>query len=247
MTFSPQSRTIPVLLAVVSLCALLLFGCAQEPATTTEETATPPAAEPSMGGETTEPSEAPTTAQAEPSLLNPSSITEQAPEEYTARFETSKGVVRIQVTRSSAPLGADRFYALIKNGFYDGCRFFRVVPGFVVQFGLNGDPAINKVWREQQIRDDPVVRTNRRGTVTFATAGANTRTTQLFINLGANAFLDSQGFAPFGDVVEGMDVVESIYAGYGQEPDQGLITSQGNEYLEGQFPRLDYIETAAIE
>lgn len=195
----------------------------------------------------TEPGEAPSTAQVEPSLLNPSSITEQAPDEYTARLETSKGVIRIEVSRSSAPLGADRFYALVKNGFYDGCRFFRVVPGFVVQFGLNGDPAVNKVWREQQIRDDPVVRTNRRGTITFATAGANTRTTQIFINLGANAFLDSQGFAPFGTIVEGMDVVESIYAEYGQEPDQGLITNQGNEYLEAQFPRLDYIETATIE
>jgi len=236
-----------MLVSAAALCFLLLLGCAQE--TPSEEAAASPAEEPSAEGAVTETGDEAAPVGVEPSLLNPASIAEQAPDEYTVRMETSKGIVRIEVTRSSAPLGADRFYVLVKNGFYDGCRFFRVLPDFVIQFGLNGDPALNEVWRApaQQLRDDPVIRTNRRGTITFATAGPNTRTTQIFFNMAANAFLDSQGFAPFGTVVEGLDVVESLYAGYGEEPDQGLITNQGNEYLEKQFPRLDYIETATIE
>lgn len=180
-------------------------------------------------------------------LLNPAKLNEKAPDTYVVKLETSKGVVRIQVDRSSAPLGADRFYNLVKNGFYDGARFFRIVPNFVVQFGLNGDPAVNAKWEDARIKDDPVTRTNRKGAVTFATAGPNTRTTQVFINLRANAFLDQQGFAPFGQVIEGMEVIESLYAGYGEAPDQGLIRTQGNAYLTKRFPNLDYIKTATIE
>jgi len=168
------------------------------------------------------------------------------PARYQVRFETSAGVFVMDVTRAWAPRGADRLYELVRSGFYDGTRFFRVVPGFVVQFGLSGDPAASARWRDATIADDPVTQSNARGTVTFATAGPNTRTTQMFINYGDNRRLDGMGFAPLGVVVEGMDVVDRIYAGYGESPDQGLIESQGTAYLAAQFPRLDSIARATI-
>ena len=170
----------------------------------------------------------------------------KAPDTFNAHFETSAGAFTVQVTRAWAPVGADRFYNLVKNGFFDGTRFFRVVPGFVVQFGLSGDPAVSARWHTASIPDDPVAQHNTRGTITFATAGPNTRTTQLFINFGDNVNLDGQGFAPFGRVVDGMGVVDKIYSGYGERPDQGLIESQGNTYLASQFPRLDSIAKATI-
>jgi peptidyl-prolyl cis-trans isomerase A (cyclophilin A) len=182
----------------------------------------------------------------DPALLHPSTLTAKAPETYQVKFETTKGEVVINVTRAWAPLGADRFYNLVKHGFYNGAPFFRVIPGFVVQFGLNGDPAVNRVWQNANFKDDPVKQSNRPGTLTFATAGPNTRTTQLFINLGNNASLDSQGFAAFGEVTTGMDVVQKIYSGYGERPDQGAITSQGRAYVEKNFPNIDSIKTATI-
>ncbi|HEY6223174.1 MAG TPA: peptidylprolyl isomerase [Gemmatimonadales bacterium] len=170
----------------------------------------------------------------------------KAPDTYNARFETSAGAFTVQVTRAWAPLGADRFYNLVKGGFFDGTRFFRVLPGFVVQFGLSGDPAVSARWHVAAIPDDPVEQHNTRGTITFATAGPNTRTTQLFINFADNLNLDGQGFAPFGTVVDGMGVVDRIYSGYGERPDQGAIESQGNTYLASQFPKLDSIAKATI-
>ncbi len=169
-----------------------------------------------------------------------------AGKDFEVRFQTTKGEVVIQVHHAWAPRGADRFRELVKEGFYDGARFFRVVPGFVVQFGLNGDPKVNAKWRKRTIPDDPVLVTNRKGTVTFATAGPNTRTTQVFINLANNSRLDDMGFAPFGEVVKGMDVVEKINAEYGEKPQQPRIETEGNAYLEKEFPRLDYIKKAEI-
>jgi len=170
----------------------------------------------------------------------------KAPDTFNAHFETSAGAFTVQVTRAWAPLGADRFYNLVKNGFFDGTRFFRVLPGFVVQFGLSGNPMVSARWHTASIPDDPVEQHNTRGTITFATAGPNTRTTQLFISFGDNLNLDGQGFAPFGKVVDGMSVVDKIYSGYGERPDQGMIESQGNAYLASQFPRLDSIAQATI-
>ena len=166
--------------------------------------------------------------------------------DYKVRFRTSKGGILIQVHHAWAPKGADRFGELVASGFYDGARFFRVVPGFVVQFGLSGDPKLNARWKHENLRDDPVYMTNRRGTLSFATAGPDTRTTQVFINLADNQGLDSRGFAPFGEVVKGMDVVDRINAEYGQAPDQDRIEKEGNAYLKKEFPRLDYIEKAEI-
>jgi peptidyl-prolyl cis-trans isomerase A (cyclophilin A) len=180
-------------------------------------------------------------------LSDPASLNEQAPPVYKAKFDTSKGPFVIEVNRDWAPNGADRFYNLVKNGFYDNTRFFRVVPGFMVQFGINGDPNVAAAWRAANIKDDPVKQSNARGMVTFATAGPNTRTTQTFINFGNNDFLDNQGFSPFGKVVSGMDVVDAINSGYGEKPDQGLIQEHGNKYLEQVFPELDYVKTATIE
>lgn len=167
------------------------------------------------------------------------------PATYKVKFETTKGVFIVEVTREWAPLGAERFYELVQDKFFDGAGFFRVVPNFVVQFGLAADPAQTKRW-DKRMSDDPVIRTNRAGTLVFATAGPNTRTTQLFINLRSNQSLDSDGFAPFGAVVQGMDVVDSLYKGYGERPDQGAITTQGNVYLKANFPNLDFIKTARI-
>src|SRR2546423_8208150 len=181
-------------------------------------------------------------------LLDPQSseMGASAPGSFRVRFETSGGPFVVEVTRTWAPHGADRLYNLVRHGFYDGARFFRVVPGFVVQFGWWGRPAVSARWRPATIPDDPVTQHNGRGTLTFATAGPNTRTTQLFINYRDNRSLDGMGFAPLGRVVEGMDVVDHIYAGYGERPNQGQIEAQGNAYLAAQFPRLDSITRAMI-
>ena len=169
-----------------------------------------------------------------------------APATFRVNFDTSKGPVVIEVTRALAPNGADHFYTLVKPKYYDGARFFRVVPGFMAQFGLAASPAVTKTW-DVPIQDDPVKTSNVRGAVTFAqTSAPNSRSTQLFINFGNSAFLDNQRFAPFGKVVSGMENVDMIYSGDGEKPDQGRITAEGNAYLEKAFPRLDYIKTARI-
>jgi peptidyl-prolyl cis-trans isomerase A (cyclophilin A) len=175
-----------------------------------------------------------------------------APATFRARFETTAGDFVIEVHRDWAPHGADRFYTLVKSGYYDGVRFFRVLTGFMAQFGIHGDPQVSALWRERRIPDDSVRQSNTRGMVSFATAGPNTRTTQLFINFGDNGALDGMGFAPLGRVVEGMDVVDRLYAAYGEGaprgpgPDQGRVQSEGNAYLERDFPQLDFIKRAAL-
>lgn len=185
-------------------------------------------------------------------LGDPAALTEQAPATYKAKFDTPKGSFVIQVTRAWAPIGADRFYNLVKNGFFDDGRFFRVIPGFMVQFGLNADPALNAKWRVARIQDDRVTQSNTRGMVTFATSGPNARTTQVFINFDDNNRLDGMGFAPFGKVVSGMDVVDKLYSGYGegapngQGPNQNRIQTEGNAYLTQSFPRLDHVTKASI-
>jgi len=171
----------------------------------------------------------------------------EAPATFKVKFDTSKGPIEVEVHRAWAPKGADHFYQLVKSGFYDEARFFRVVPDFVVQFGLAADPAVTAKWNKP-ITDDPVKESNRAGTLVYATAGPNTRTSQLFINLGGNQRLDGMGFAPFGEVVgDGMNVVKQIYSGDAERPEQGAITSQGNAYLKAKFPKLDYIKKATIE
>jgi peptidyl-prolyl cis-trans isomerase A (cyclophilin A) len=195
--------------------------------------------------------QAPALAQA--NLANPASLTERAPATYKVKFDTSKGPFVVEVNRAWAPNGADRFYNLVKSGFYDNVRFFRVISGFMVQFGINGDPKLSSVWRTAAIKDDPVTQSNKRGFITFATAGPDTRTTQVFINFGDNAALDRQGFAPFGRIVSGMDVVDKLYADYGEGaprgrgPDQGRLQAEGNAYLSRDFGKMDYIKKATIE
>jgi peptidyl-prolyl cis-trans isomerase A (cyclophilin A) len=182
----------------------------------------------------------------DPALLQPATLKAKAPDVFEVKFATTKGDFVVQVTRAWAPLGADRFYNLVRHGFYNDASFFRIVPGFVVQFGLGGDPAVNKVWETATIKDDAVTQSNRPGYLVFATAGPNTRTTQLFINLGNNAGLDGQGFAPFGVVTSGMDVVQKLYSGYGERPDQHAITTQGKAYIDKNFPNIDSIKTATV-
>lgn len=180
------------------------------------------------------------------SLSNPASLKETAPETYKVKVTTSKGDFVLQVNRSWSPLGADRFYNLVRAGFFTDAYFFRIVKGFVTQFGIHSNPAISKAWRAANIPDDPVRESNKRGTLSFATAGPNTRTTQIFINLVDNARLDSMGFSPFAQVVEGMDVVDKLYDGYGEAPDQGMIQEQGGAYLKKNFPLMDNIKAAVI-
>jgi cyclophilin family peptidyl-prolyl cis-trans isomerase len=181
-----------------------------------------------------------------PALLKPAGLTEMSPDVFDVEFSTTKGNFTVRVTRSWSPLGADRFYNLVKNNYFDEAAFFRLVPNFIVQFGLSADPEVNRVWRSANIKDDPVTQSNKPGTLTFATAGPNTRTTQLFINYAHNHFLDKQGFSPFGQVTSGMDVVQKFYSGYGERPDQGAITSQGKAYLDKNFPNLDRITSAKL-
>ena len=175
----------------------------------------------------------------------------RAPDQYTVELDTTKGAIVIDVRRAWAPHGADRFYELVKNGYYTDVAFFRVIGGFMAQVGISGDPALNAKWREKTIPDDPVKASNTRGTVTFATSGPDSRTTQFFINFGDNSRLDSMGFAPFGKVQD-MAPVDALYDGYGEGaprgrgPSQALIQSQGNAYLRQSFPKLDYIKSAKI-
>jgi peptidyl-prolyl cis-trans isomerase A (cyclophilin A) len=171
---------------------------------------------------------------------------EKAPDHAKVRFETTKGNILIQLERDWAPIGADRFYTLVKTGYLNGDRFFRVVPKFIIQFGLSPDPKLTARWRQARLKDDPVRENNMRGTVSFATAGPGTRTTQLFINTVDNVRLDGSGFAPFGRVIDGMNVVDQIFGGYGEQPQQPRIEAEGNAYLEKEFPNLDYIKTATI-
>ena len=208
-----------------------------------------------------EPAPAAPTATTEESMYGPQNLldakhpklNEKAPATFKARFETNEGAFVIEVTRDWAPNGADRFYNLVRNGYYDGVRFFRVVDGFMAQFGIHGDPKVSAAWRNARIQDDPVKQSNTRGMVTFAMAGPNTRTTQLFISfVDRNSFLDDQGFPPFGKVVEGMDVVDKLYNGYGEGaprgkgPDQTRLQMEGNAYLEQSFPQLDHVVKATI-
>jgi len=189
---------------------------------------------------------------AQGNLGNPAALTEQAPATYKARFDTSKGVFVIDVRREWAPVGADRFYNLVKNGFYDENRFFRVISGFMVQFGINGNPQVSTPWKNAQIKDDPVKQSNKRGFITFATSGPNSRTTQVFINFGDNSRLDGLGFAEFGQVSTGMNVVDQLYADYGEGapqgrgPNQGRMQGEGNAYLTKDFPNLDFVRKATI-
>jgi len=206
------------------LWALLILagGCAGEPAAAT-------------------PSRAP-----DPRDPKDPEMSRTAPDVFRVRFETARGGFTVEATRAWAPRGADRFYNLARAGFFDGARFFRVVPGFVAQFGLPADPRLAAAWKTATFPDDPVKTSNARGTVTFATAGPNTRTTQLFVNYGNNARLDGMGFAPFAKVVDGMPVVDAIHAEYGERPNQGRIQSEGEAYLAQEFPRLDVIRSARL-
>jgi peptidyl-prolyl cis-trans isomerase A (cyclophilin A) len=188
-----------------------------------------------------------------PALLIPSLAREQAPEEFSVKFETTKGPVLIKVVRAWAPTGADCFFKLTKIGYFEDVAFYRAIEGFVVQFGISGNPEVNQEWANAKIKDDPVKASNKRGYLTFAMAGPNSRTTQLFINLKDNLDLDSQGFASIGRVTDGMDVIDSLYTGYGEMAPRGkgpkprVFNRRGNDYLRPLFPELDYIKSASIE
>ena len=223
-----------VFLAVLLPCTLL----AQAPAAKQTPAPAPKAATPTK---------APAPAAARGNLLDPSTLKAKAPDSFKVKFTTTKGDFIVQVTRSWAPLGADRFYNLVRGGFFTDAAFFRVLPGFVAQFGISARPDVARAWFNANITDDPVNHSNLRGTIVFATAGANTRTTQFFVNYGNNARLDSMGFSPFGDVIEGMStVVDQLYSAYGESPDQGAIQQLGKAYLDKSFPKLDRILSATI-
>ncbi len=191
---------------------------------------------------------------AAPTLKDPATLIEPAPDKFRVKFDTNQGTFVVEVTKEWAPRGATRFYNLVKNGYYNDTRFYRVVNQFMAQVGVSGDPAINSVWRNARIVDDPRKQSNERSYVAFAQGGTpNTRTTQIFVNMGDNKVLDSANFAPFGKVVSGMNVIEKLYSGYGdgppkgKGPDQSKIQTEGNEYLMKNFPKLDYIKTATLE
>jgi len=227
-------------IAMVLVLGASFLACAQTPAPKA------PAAKSAAAKGSTTKTGAAHAAAPRPSLLKPETLAAKAPAVFKASFTTTAGDFIVEVHREWAPLGADRFYNLVRAGFFTNASFFRVVPGFVVQFGLSADPAVNKVLHTATIQDDPVVQSNKRGSLVFATAGPNTRTTQFFINYADNARLDGMGFAPFGTVIEGMDVVDKIYPGYGESPRQDLITDQGDAYVKANFPDISRIKLAKI-
>jgi cyclophilin family peptidyl-prolyl cis-trans isomerase len=251
-------------LAALLFASVLAVGCkkteppAPPPPPPVQKVEPPPPAEPakpaappdSAPAKAAEPATPPPAGKA--ALMAPKSLTEQAPAKYKVKFATTKGEFVVEVERDWAPIGADRFYNLVKHGYYDDTRFFRVIKGFMVQYGIHGDPAVNDVWRDARINDDPVKQSNKRGNITFATAGPNTRTTQVFINYKDNDNLDGMGFAPFGKVVSGMKTVDALNGEYGEGapggmgPNQGRMQSEGNAYLQKEFAKLDYIKSAKL-
>jgi len=249
--------------ATMLAAGIILEGCtkseppAESTATQPPKTETPaqPATPPPAESKPASVTASAPTAPAQPArsyvkeLLAPAKLKEKAPETYKVKFDTTRGEFTVTVTRAGAPLGADRFYNLVKHHFYDNAAFFRVVPQFVVQFGINANPAVSAAWKHTEIKDDPVTQSNKRGAIVFATAGPNTRTTQVFINLKDNSRLDSMGFAPFGTVDgSGMNVVEMMYEGYGDSagPDQDQLEKQGDPYLLKGWPKLDHIKSATL-
>lgn len=186
--------------------------------------------------------------QLDPALLHPATLKATAPDQYEVTFKTTAGDFVVSVTRAWAPLGADRFYNLVKHGFFTDASFFRVLPGFVVQFGMSANPKVNAAWEKATIKDDPVTQSNHTGYLTYAKPSGppNSRTTQIFISLGENGRLDSDGFAPFAQVTSGMDVVQKLFSGYGESPDQAQIATQGKAYLDKNFPKLDHIISATV-
>lgn len=243
----------------ILLAAALGAGCGKkEPSSESQPAEKPQASAPAQPAPTTSTAPAPEAKSGapaavprgdDPSLLHPARLNEKAPEKYQVRFDTTRGAFTVTVTRTWAPLGADRFYNLVKHHFYDNAAFFRVVPGFVVQFGISSYPKVSTAWKHTEIKDDPVTQSNKRGYLTFATAGADTRTTQVFINLKDNQRLDGIGFAPFGTADgQGMNVVDMLYDVYGDAggPDQEQIEKQGAPYLKKGWPKLDYIKTATL-
>ena len=228
--FAMQATTTPAKPATQKPATSTAKPTAQKPATAKPATAKPAPPKPVSAA-----------------LRNPAALKEVAPATFNVSFVTTAGSFVVQVTRAWAPKGADRFYNLVKHGYYNDSRFFRVVPGFMVQFGINGDPKLQDAWREANIADDPVTQSNKRGFVTFAKRNMpNSRSTQVFINFKDNAPLDGQGFAPFGQVISGMEVVDKINAEYGEEPDQGRIQFEGNAYLAKEFPRLTVMKSVTI-
>jgi len=243
VTFCRARGKIRAMKAMIFVCALgIAASFALVSCTKADQTAT------------NNPSQDKTPASVAAGFDDPAKLTAKAPETFKAQFDTTKGKFTVEVTRSLAPNGADRFYNLVKSGYFTDVEFFRVVSGFMAQFGINGDPTISAKWRDANITDDPVKGSNTRGTITFANTGQpNSRGTQLFINFGNNINLDASGFAPFGKVIEGMDVVDKINAEYGDAPEfgghgpnQAEIQAEGNAYLKKDFPNLDYIKSATI-
>jgi peptidyl-prolyl cis-trans isomerase A (cyclophilin A) len=254
-------RVVSARAASSAIICLGLLGCTgakqegfakqgEERATPAEDKAAPAKSSKSEPAAATKPSEP--AAGPHPGLTDPSKATEKAPDTFHVKFTTTKGDFVVEVSRAWAPNGADRLYNLVKIGYFKDLAFFRAIQGFMVQFGIHGDPAVSAAWRRANIQDDPVKESNAKGYVTFATAGPNTRTTQLFINYADNRNLDSMGFSPVGKVVQGMEVVESLHKGYGEGaprgrgPDQGRVQGEGNAYLKRDFPNLDYIQSATI-
>lgn len=239
-------------LFVSLLCAAALAACNKSNPSSSQQSQ--PAQAPAAAPAGAAPAAAPAAATGSSALMDPSKATEKAPDLYKVKFTTTKGDFVVEVHRDWAPNGADRLYNLVKIGYFTDIAFFRDVAGFMVQFGIHGRPEVNNVWWGANIPDDPASgHSNEPGAVTFATAGPNTRTSQLFISFGNNSFLDNQGFTPIGKVAQGMDVVNNLYNGYGegapqgQGPDQGRIKNEGNDYLRKDFPKLDYIKSAAVQ
>ncbi len=231
----------------ISKIAILVCACSIIPISAAAQTPTPaPAKKPAAKAP------AARTTPYDPALLQPATLRVKSPAEYDVKFVTTAGEFTVHVTRAWAPNGADRFYNLVRHHFYDGAAFFRVLPGFMAQFGLSAYPEVSKVWENATIKDDPIVQSNHRGFVSFATAGPNTRTTQVFVNYGNNEALDKSGFSAFAVVSDGMEVVDKLYNGYGEGapdghgPDQGLVGSRGHLYLEKSFPKLDTVRSATL-
>ena len=245
-----MNHKIPLIFVLAILASLaILPACGRNEQGSQPAVSSPPSASPPAGA-----APAPTPSPADSALLAPERATAQAPDTYKVRFATTKGDVVVEVRRAWAPHGADRFYNLVQIGYYDGDPLFRVLSGFMAQFGINPNPAVNAKWQPASIPDDPAAgQSNTRGMVTFATSGPDSRTSQVFINYADNAQLDGMGFTPFGKVTAGMDVVDSFYAGYGEGapsgngPSQGRLQREGSTYTKAKFPNMDYIKSAKIE